>query len=86
MPNIKSAKKRMKTSVVAQQKNRSAKSQVSSLKTKFLKAVTDSEKSEANKLFSEYCSLLDRSVKRGILKANTVDRKKSRAAKKLAAI
>ena len=86
MPNIMSAKKRMKTSAIAQKRNRAAKSEVSSLKVKFLQVVTGGDKVEASKLFSEYCSLLDRSVKRGILKANTVDRKKARAAKKLAAI
>jgi len=86
MPNTKSAKKRMITSSVIHQKNHAVKSRVSSLKLKFLKAVTDSDKSEADKLFSQYCSLLDRSAKKGILKTNTVNRKKSRAAKKLAAI
>ena len=40
---------------------------------------------ESAKALAEYASTLDKAVKQGVIKRNTADRRKSRAAKRLAA-
>jgi small subunit ribosomal protein S20 len=83
MPNIKSAAKRMRQSAVRRSCNRSAKSAIHTMRNKIY-AAEPADKAAAKKLFSEYCSTLDKAVKTGIVKANTANRKKSRAAARLA--
>jgi len=78
MPNIESARKRVRQSAKRNKRNRSAKSLVSSDRKELLEAIEAGNKSEALKLFAAYSSSLDKSVKKGILKANNSSRKKSR--------
>ena len=75
MPNIKSAKKRVR---VTEKKT---------LKTaikKFEAAAKAGNKEEAQQLFNEAAKKLDQSVNRGILHKNNAARKKSQLALKLA--
>ena len=78
MPNIESARKRVRQSAKRNQRNRSAKSEVSTGRKALLEAIEAANKSEAVKLFAVYASELDKSVKKGILKTNNASRKKSR--------
>ena len=78
MPNIESARKRVRQSAKRNKRNRSAKSTVSSTRKALLDAIESGNKSEAMKLFDAYTSTMDKSVKKGILKANNASRKKSR--------
>lgn len=78
MPNIESARKRVRQSAKRNKRNRSAKSTVSSTRKALLDAIEAGNKSEAMKLFDAYASTMDKSVKKGILKANNASRKKSR--------
>lgn len=86
MPNIKSAGKRAKQAEVRRLKNRSAKSLIATQRRLFVAAVATKEKDKAMAAFRTFCSVLDRSAKRGIIKNNTADRRKARAAAMLAKI
>ena len=86
MPNIESARKRVRQSAKRNKRNRSAKSTVSSSRKELLDAIEAGNKSEAVKLFDAYSSTLDKSVKKGILKANNASRKKSRIQVRLNAL
>jgi small subunit ribosomal protein S20 len=85
MPNIKSAAKRARTSQLRRLRNRDAKSRIATSRRVFMEAVGTKDKDKSLKLFREYCSILDKSVKRRIITRNTADRSKSRASKRLAA-
>ena len=86
MPNIKSAKKRMKTSAARHEQNKSVKSGLTSQRRKLYEAIAAGEKSSCEELFRVYGSLLDKAAKKGIIKANNAARRKSRAAAKMAAL
>ena len=86
MPNIKSAMKRVRTSAKQRARNRSARSQVSSVRASLLEAVEANDKARAQKLYSEYASELDKTAKKGIIAANNASRKKSRLAVRIAAM
>ena len=84
MPNIKQAGKRAKQAVGRRLRNRSTKSEIASARRVFVEGVESKDKAAALKEFSAFCSMLDKSVKRGIVKKNTADRRKSRASAMLA--
>ena len=86
MPNIKSAAKRAKTSMQKRTRNRSEKANVATLAKKLIEAAMAKDKTKSDEIFRAYASALDKAVKKGILTHNTADRKKSRAALKIAAI
>lgn len=82
MPNIRSAVKRLKTTEKETKYNRSIKSAIKTASTKTEKLAATSI-DEAKKAQNEAVSLIDKAVKKGVLKANTGARKKSRLAKKV---
>jgi len=84
MPNIKQAGKRAKQALVRRVRNRSTKSEVATSRRVFVEAIASKDKSKALKEFSAFCSILDKSVKRGIVKKNAADRRKARASAALA--
>jgi small subunit ribosomal protein S20 len=84
MPNIKSAGKRAKQAEVRRLANRSAKSAVATKRRIFIEAIESKDKGKAMLAFREFCSLLDKTAKRGILTKNSADRRKSRASAMLA--
>ena len=86
MPNIKSAKKRMKTSAERQDRNKTVKTRVASTRRNVLETIASGDKDAATESFRTYCSVLDRAVKKGVVKANTVNRRKSRVSHRLAAM
>lgn len=84
MPNIKSAKKRVK---VIEKKTLINKAHKTALKTaikKFETAVAEGDKDNAKVLFNDAVKKLDRGVSQGILHKNNAARKKSQLALKLA--
>jgi len=85
MPNTKSAKKRVGTSQKQHARNKSVKSGLSTSRRKLFAAAAGGDKTKTAKCFSEYCSVLDKAVKKGVLKANAANRRKSRAAAKISA-
>jgi small subunit ribosomal protein S20 len=84
MPNIKSAGKRAKQAEVRRLANRSARSSVATKRRIFVSAIESKDKAQAMTAFRQFCSVLDKTSKRGILTKNSADRRKSRAAAMLA--
>ena len=80
MANHKSAKKRIRTSQRRQEINKRVDSQI---KTVVKKALTATEKAEAEKLYKEAVSLLDKSTTKGKIHINTASRKKTALTKHL---
>ena len=83
MANIKSAKKRAKTSEIRHQRNVSRNSEIKTTINSFLKAVEDKNIDVAKDLFKTAESKIARAVHKKLLKKNTASRKISRLAKKL---
>ena len=86
MPNIKSAGKRAKQALVRNARNVSEKSMIATLRRKFAATLEKADKAECAKAFGALSSVVDRAVKKGILKQGTASRIKSRANAKLAAL
>ena len=84
IPNIKSAGKRAQQALVRNLKNRSGKSMIATKRRLLVAAIESKDKDKAMACFRAFCSLLDKSAKRGIIKSNAADRSKSRAAAMLA--
>ena len=82
MPNIKSAKKRVKVIAAKSLQNKAANSQ---LKTEIKKANAALENNSADKAVAERVAVkkIDQAVAKGILHKNTAARKKSAIDKKL---
>ena len=86
MPNIKSAEKRVRKSAKARQRNVETKTLIKNGRRELFSKLDKKDKEAAAKSFSQYCSMLDKSVKRGIITKNTANRRKSRASNRLKAI
>ena len=84
MPNIKSAEKRVRTAAKSRAKTRAGMSKTTTARRPVIEA-TPSDAAAAAKMLATYASTLDKAVKQGVIKRNTADRRKSRAAKRLAA-
>lgn len=84
MPNTKSAFKEMKTSAIKRDTNRGVKSGLATIRRKFLESVEANDASGSEASFRQYCSDLDKAVKKGVIKPNNASRRKSRAAARLA--
>lgn len=86
MPNIKSAKKRLKTSVSAQLRNKRDRTMIRTSKRKFMEAIEAGNVELSAELFKKYCSALDKAAKRNVIKRNTSIRSKARAEKRLVSL
>lgn len=75
MPNIKSAKKRLKQSHVRRERNKDVRSSIRTV-TKRLLQTESSE--EAEPLFRRASAMLDRAARKGVIPSNTAARRKSR--------
>lgn len=82
MANIKggrAARKRDRQNEKSRKRNSAVKSKLHEDHKKLFKAADAGKKEDAEKKFKEFVSGLDKAVKKGIIKKNTADRKKSRA-------
>ncbi len=79
MPNIKSAKKRMRSSESRREGNLVVKTRVKNAKRKTQAALVAGVAETAGVAVREYSSVLDKAVKRGVIKKNTASRRKARA-------
>lgn len=82
MPNIKSAKKRVKVSEKKNLRNRVVKSGVRTAVKKFDAAVANDAASAAAVL-SDTTSAIDKAAAKGVMHKNAANRKKARLAKRL---
>lgn len=80
MASHKSAKKRIRTSSRKRVVNKMADSK---LKTAVKKALTSTEKEQAEKLYKDAVAILDRSTTKGKIHLNTASRKKAALTKHL---
>lgn len=83
MPNIKSAKKRLRQNETNRVENLEVKTRMKTFRRQFLESLESANDSAG--AYSKYCSALDKAVKKGVIKKNTAVRNKSRAAAKLRA-
>ena len=83
MPNIKSAKKRVKIIEKKTLRNNMLKSGYKTAVKKFEEAVKAGNIDEAKILFSEATKKIDQACSKGVLVKNTAARKKSNLSKKL---
>jgi small subunit ribosomal protein S20 len=79
MPNIKSAKKRMRSSEKQRIGNMTVKTKVKTVRRKAREALTTGVAETSEQAVREYSSVLDKAVKRGVIKKNTAIRRKKRA-------
>jgi len=78
MPNIASAKKRLRQNVVRREKNRSDRSRLRNICKKVVKAVSEGNIELAQTSFLEATKALDKAGAAGLIHRNTSSRKKSR--------
>ena len=78
MANTKSAEKRARQSERRRVRNRSVKTRLHSLEKQLHAAIASGNKEEAGKSLKVMASALDKSVKRGVIRKETANRKKSR--------
>ena len=84
MPNIKSAKKRVKVIEKKTMRNNMIKTGYKSAVKKFEEAVVAGHLEEAKTLLSEATKKIDQACTKGVIVKNTAARKKSSLSKKLA--
>ena len=83
MPNIKSAKKRVKVIATKNLQNRMVRSSLRTSIKKFESAVAAGELEQAQSLYQSASSALDKAVVKGTIHKNTANRQKARLAKGL---
>ena len=82
MPAKSSAIKRMRSDAKKAMRNKMIKSEVKTVVKKFLNAVSDKNSDSAKSELQQVFKKLDKAQKHGVFHKNTVNRKKSRLAKK----
>lgn len=83
VPNIKSAKKRVRVIATKTARNASVKSYLRSTIKKYETAVAAGDKAIATTALVSAIRAIDKAVTKGVLHQNTASRKKSRLSKKL---
>jgi len=84
MPNTKSAERRMRSSARKNAANKSIKSRLHTLETKYLDLLAAGKKEDASKAYQGLSSAFDKAAKTGVVHKATANRKKSRLALQLA--
>ena len=80
MPNLKSAKKRMRQNVVRREQNVQVRTRIKNARRNMLEAL-DTKNAEAGATaLRDYSSILDKAAKAGVIKKNTAVRRKTNAA------
>lgn len=85
MPNIPSAKKRLRKSLKQRGVNAPRKTRARSGQRAFNEAMEAGDLAKAETAFREFCSGMDKAVKGGVMSRNTAIRGKTRAANRLRA-
>ncbi len=83
MPVTPSAKKRMRQNEKRRLRNAAFKSRLRTHRKKLLRAIGDERKEDSQELLRAIASLYDKGVKKGIYRANTAAREKSRLSRKV---
>lgn len=80
MPNLKSAKKRMKQNVVRHDRNVQVRTRIKNARRKMMEALEAKDTAAGSVAFKSYCSVLDKAAKVGVITKNTAVRRKTNAA------
>jgi len=83
VPNIKSAKKSVKTTAIISNKNKIYTSRIKNSIKKIETAVKNKDKEAANDELKHAIQYIDKAASKGLIKQNTCDRQKSRLNKKV---
>lgn len=83
MANIKSSKKAIKVIAKKTENNHELKARVKNLIKDCDKAIAANDKETATKLFGDLQKNIDHAVSKGLIKANTASRQKSRLSQKV---
>ena len=86
MAHSRSAWKRVRKATKARTRNVEVKDRIKASRRGLFESLAKKDKENSQKLFKQYCSVLDKSAKRGIITRNTAMRRKARAAQKLQAL
>lgn len=83
MPNLKSAKKRMRQNVVRHDRNLQVRTRLKNARRTMMDSLEAKDTDAGQVAFRSYCSILDKAAKNGIIKKNTAIRRKTNAANNL---
>ena len=83
MPNIKSAKKRLRQNIATRDRNRSSRSFVRNRCKKVVKAAGEANVADAETFFQRAVKVLDQAASRKVIHKNAAARKKSRLSRML---
>lgn len=86
MPNIKSAEKRIRTSEKARVRNAAIRSAITTTRRKLFELLAAKDKEKTALAFKQYCSILDKAAKKGVIKKQKAVRRKRRAAAQILCI
>jgi len=83
MPNLKSAKKRMRQNVVLHDRNQQVRTRLKNARRTMMDTLEAKDAEAGDAAFRTYCSVLDKAAKGGVIKKNTAIRRKTNAANNL---
>jgi len=83
MPNLKSAKKRMRQNTVLHDRNQQVRTRLKNARRTMIEALEAKNAEAGDAAFRTYCSVLDKAAKGGVIKKNTAVRRKTNAANNL---
>ena len=83
MPNLKSAKKRMRQNEVRREENLRVRTRVKSARRSMMEALTAGDAAQGQIALKTYHSILDKAAKKGVIAKNTAIRRKTNASKQL---
>ena len=80
MPNLKSAKKRMRQNVVRREQNVQVRTRIKNARRGMMDALETKDAEAGATALRDYSSILDKAAKAGVIKKNTAVRRKTNAA------
>ena len=83
MPNLKSAKKRMRQNTVLNDRNQQVRTRLKNARRTMMDGMHYFGGQVEKKVIEAYCSVLDKAAKGGVIKKNTAVRRKTNAANNL---
>jgi small subunit ribosomal protein S20 len=83
MPNLKSAKKRMRQNVVRHDQNQQVRTRIKSARRVMMEAIAAGDAAAGQTALRTYASVLDKAAKSGVIKKNTAVRRKTNASNNL---
>ncbi|MAI19810.1 MAG: 30S ribosomal protein S20 [Kiritimatiellaceae bacterium] len=83
MPNLKSAKKRMRQNEVRREQNLQVRTRVKSARRAMIEALSAGDAEQGEVALRSYHSVLDKAAKKGVIAKNTAIRRKTNASNQL---